>query len=769
MRILYVHNSADIYGASRSLLRLLRTLDRARFEPVVLIPAEGPLAVRLRALPVRVLIFPRLSVITREVLHSWRLPFFLLNIPTSVLALWRILRRERIDLVHTNTGVILSSGPAARLAGVPHFWHIRDSFREFSVFWRLYQGCIHFFSDRIIAVSEAIAAQFHDRKNVVVLHNGFDLEEFNLEPGAGAAFREKYGLGAAPVIGCVGRIKLHRKGQEILLQAAALLKQRGVRAKYLIVGAPYPGNEWHLEKLRACVRKAGLEADVVFTGELADARPAYAAMDIFVLPSAQPEPFGGVVMEAMGMRLPVVATAIGGSVEQVIEGETGCLVPPADPAALAEKLALLLGDPALRQRFGACGQRRIEERFTLKEMASAVSNLYRESVRTTRTKVLFVNNSADVYGASRCLLRLVARLDPARFEPVVLIPEHGPLEASLRAAKVETIVFPHLSAITRDVFHSWRLAIFLLNIPLSVLRLRRLLKTRGIDLVHTNTGVMLAPGPAAWLAGVPNVWHIRDYFQEFSVFWPLYARYIHFFSQRILAVSTPVAQQFPASYGVTVAHDGFELEEFAAPDAQAVAAFRQTYGLNGTPVIGCVGRLKLVRKGQEYLIQAAGLLKQRGVSVKVLVVGAPFPGNESHLDHMRALARDTGLGDDVIFTGELPDPRPAYAAMDIAVLPSAQPEPFGGVVMEAMCMGMPVVATNVGGSIEQVADGETGYLVPPADPAAMADKLERLVKDAPLRARFGAAGRRRITERFTLDGMVAKIVRVYDECLGKAE
>jgi glycosyltransferase involved in cell wall biosynthesis len=766
MRILYVHNSADIYGASRSLLRLLRTLDRTRFEPVVVLPAEGELAVRLRALPVPVIVFPQLSVITREVFNSWRLPFFLLNLPLSVFGLWRIVRREKIDLVHTNTGVILSPGPAAWLAGVPHFWHIRDSFQEFTSFWRMYEPWMRFFSDRILAVSEAIAAQFRDRSQVRVLHNGFDLEEFAVEPGTGADFRERYALGDALVVGCVGRIKLRRKGQEVLLQAAGLLKQRGIRAQYVIVGAPYPGNEPHLERLHAIAREAGLNGDVVFTGELADPRAAYAAMDIFVLPSAQPEPFGGVVMEAMCMGLPVIATAIGGSIEQVADGETGWLVPPGDPVVLAEKLAALLADPVQRRSFGECGRKRVTERFTLKAMANVVSSMYEKFLRPMRTKVLFVNNSADVYGASRCLVRLVRNLDRSRFEPVVLIPEHGPLEASLAEAKVETIVFPHLSVITREIFNSWRLLLFLLNVPLDVLRMRRLIRRERVHLVHTNTGVMLSPGPAAWLAGVPNVWHIRDYFQEFRAFWPLYACYIRLFSARILTVSTPVAEQFARRDRVTVVHDGFELEEFEAPDPQAVAGFRETYHLNGTPVVGCVGRLKLIRKGQEFLIQAAGLLKQRGVPVTVLVVGAPFPGNESHLDRMRAIAHEAGLDQEVIFTGELADPRPAYAAMDIAVLPSAQPEPFGGVVMEAMCMSMPVVATNVGGSIEQVADGETGFLVPPADPAALADKLERLVRDAALRQRFGEAGRKRIVERFTLRGMVDKIVRVYDECLG---
>lgn len=80
-------------------------------------------------------------------------------------------------------------------------------------------------------------------------------------------------------------------------------------------------------------------------------------------------------------------------------------------------------------------------------------------------------------------------------------------------------------------------------------------------------------------------------------------------------------------------------------------------------------------------------------------------------------------------------------------------------------MGVPVVATKIGGSLEQVADGESGFLVPPSDPAALADKLEVLLRDPALCARFGAEGRRRIDELFTLNGMVENIVRVYEDCL----
>ncbi|MEO7318209.1 MAG: glycosyltransferase, partial [Chthoniobacteraceae bacterium] len=250
MRILYIHNSADIYGASRSLVRLLRALDRTRFEPLVMLPAEGPLAKLVRENGVRVIVYPALSVIDRAVFKSWRLPFFLLNLPRSVLGLRAILKRERIDLVHTNTGVILSPGPAARLAGVPHVWHIRDWFQEFAGFWRFYEKWMRAFSTRIIAVSGPIAGQFTERAKVCVIHNGFDAGEFALNnQSVGAAFREKYGLGAGLVVGCVGRIKLQRKGQEVFLKAAGLLRTRGVRAKWLVVGAPFPGNESHLGAL----------------------------------------------------------------------------------------------------------------------------------------------------------------------------------------------------------------------------------------------------------------------------------------------------------------------------------------------------------------------------------------------------------------------------------------------------------------------------------------------------------------------------------------
>jgi glycosyltransferase involved in cell wall biosynthesis len=380
-RILYVHNSADLYGASRSLIRLLGSLDRAHFVPVVVLPEDGPLRLRLAELGVEVVLHAGLTVITRSLLHSPRLFLLPVGFLRSVRFLKRFIRQQNIALVHTNTGVIVSPALAAHFAGVPHIWHVRDWFQEFRYFWKPYARYLCRYSSHVLAVSEAVAAQFGDRRNVQVLHNGFNLEEFRVPRADWAReFRERWQLGEEVVVGTVGRIKLVRKGQEVLVRAAAWLAQRGVLPLWLIVGAPFPGNEQHLHELTRLIRESGLSSRVILTGELADPRPAYAAMDVFVLPSVQPEPFGGVVMEAMGMGVPVVATRIGGSLDQVAEGETGYLVPPGDATALAERLELLIGNRALRDQLARNGPERIARHFALPDMVARVEALYRGAI-----------------------------------------------------------------------------------------------------------------------------------------------------------------------------------------------------------------------------------------------------------------------------------------------------------------------------------------------------------------------------------------------------
>jgi glycosyltransferase involved in cell wall biosynthesis len=376
-RVLYIHNSADRYGASRSLVRLCRALPRPAWQPVVVVPEDGPLLAELAATGAKTHIVRGLGVITRPAVATWdgRVRFAARAL-RSAAVLARFIRRERIDLVHTNTGVIVSAGLGARLAGRPHVWHVRDWFQEFGGVWPVYARYMRWSADEIVAVSRAVASQFPSADGVRVIHNGFSLDEFVLPASAALEFRERHGFGDAFLVGCVGRIKAVRKGQEVLVEALALLAAEGRRPRCVIIGAPSPGNEAHLVALRQLIEARGLSAQVALIGEIPDARWAYPALDVLVLPSAQPEPFGGVVMEAMAMGVPVIATAVGGSVEQVAEGETGLLVPPGDAPALAAAIARLMDDPSLRRRMAAAGPARIREHFDLGQMVSRLLAVY---------------------------------------------------------------------------------------------------------------------------------------------------------------------------------------------------------------------------------------------------------------------------------------------------------------------------------------------------------------------------------------------------------
>ena len=150
----------------------------------------------------------------------------------------------------------------------------------------------------------------------------------------------------------------------------------------------------------------------------------------------------------------------------------------------------------------------------------------------------------------------------------------------------------------------------------------------------------------------------------------------------------------------------------------------------------------------------------------VIVGGNPFGEDDDYGATLRQLAQRLHIRDRVTFTGQLSDPRPALAAMDVFVHPG-DPEPFGLVNVEAMAMAKPVVAFAHGALPEIVVDGETGLLVPPGDEAAMAEAILALLRDPTRRAALGRAGRSRASEQFSVTRTVHEVEAVLDALLRK--
>jgi glycosyltransferase involved in cell wall biosynthesis len=353
-------------GTQRHLQQVVALLDPARFQVEVLtLHPGGEVEDELRAGGIRV---RSLGVGAR--LSSART---LRAIVTAA----RTLRRGRIDVVHGyQWRPALVGALAGRLAGVPLRLASKRSLtgddRQAGRAWRHIARQV----DTVIVNADALRLEGEQRGmrcRWALLQNGVDTEHFRLAPPDPAA-RAALGLDPRrPVVGTIGRLE-DRKGHDQLLRAACamLAGGNGCRPQIVIVGdGPLR------EELQAQAESLGVADSVRFAGTVADVRPSLAAMDVFVLPS-HAEGMSNALMEAMAAARPVVATAVGGNTEVVVDGKTGVLIPPADPTAIADAIAALLRDPARAAGLGAAAREFVTQRFGARARVAELEQLYQE-------------------------------------------------------------------------------------------------------------------------------------------------------------------------------------------------------------------------------------------------------------------------------------------------------------------------------------------------------------------------------------------------------
>ena len=382
-------------------------------------------------------------------------------------------------------------------------------------------------------------------------------------------------------------------------------------------------------------------------------------------------------------------------------------------------------------------------------------------------KILSINNTADMYGASRCMERVFSRFVSDGHEVHAVLPERGPLVALLEAQGIHVHFHPGLSVVDRAQLSSIRgMVRFLVQFPCSVVWLAWLMVRLRIDIVHANTVVLPSPAFAALLTGRTHVWHVRELLGEFGALWGPYQRLVYHLSDAVIAISQCTRDQFaPALRGrISVIYDGL-----SAVDREVDAAHRDSVrrlAPEGATLVGVVGRIKFHRKGQEILVRAASLLRQRYPRVHYLVVGSASPGNEDQVVRLKQLISELGVEDIVTLAGERDDPPSVFAALDVAVAPSVQPEPFGCVVMEAMSVGTSVIGSRSGGIAEQIVDGVSGLLFAPGDADDLAAGLDRLLGSQDLRQALANNAKRRVETMFSLDGTYTAMMGLFDTLSG---
>jgi glycosyltransferase involved in cell wall biosynthesis len=356
--VIHFTDSTGFGGAEVALLTLLGGLDRRHWNPVLfhhdspgvrpLLEATSRLGVRARPIA-RARGLQDLARLVQEV-RSEKAAVFHAHLSWALRCNWGLL--------------------AADLARVPAVIATQQLFRPLSSPREiLRQWVLAGRVDRYIAVSEDMARKLRatplfPARKVEIIRNAVDVRRFRQQSG-GALRRELRGVPARPIVLALARLDA-QKGLFDLLEAAVLVPD----ANFVIAG---DGQE--RKRLEDTARTLAVDGRVLFLGHREDVPELLAACDLFVLPSLY-EGFPLSVLEAMAAGRPVVATAIGGTEEAVINGETGLLVPPHDPAALAAAIRSLLSDPPLGRRLGLAGRERALREFSAEKMVREVTELY---------------------------------------------------------------------------------------------------------------------------------------------------------------------------------------------------------------------------------------------------------------------------------------------------------------------------------------------------------------------------------------------------------
>jgi glycosyltransferase involved in cell wall biosynthesis len=274
---------------------------------------------------------------------------------------------------------VLAAPLAACVTRTPLISHVQEILVDPKIVRKALHAIARHAADRIICVSDCVRDHIlQDQPNaakiVEVVRNSIPLPpepdktieemrmELNLAPNL-------------PVVGMIARVSPW-KGQEVFVRAAAILRSEGIVCQFVAIGGVFDNERYHLDRLNETIRSLDLENLVKIEGFRKDARELMAAFDVFVLPSIHPESFGLVVAEAMAAGKPVIATRLGGPTEMVVEGETGFLIPPNDPHALALAIKNLLAHPEEVARLGKAGRTRFLEHFEMREYVQRIERLY---------------------------------------------------------------------------------------------------------------------------------------------------------------------------------------------------------------------------------------------------------------------------------------------------------------------------------------------------------------------------------------------------------
>jgi L-malate glycosyltransferase len=381
-------------------------------------------------------------------------------------------------------------------------------------------------------------------------------------------------------------------------------------------------------------------------------------------------------------------------------------------------------------------------------------------------RVLFVNHTSIVSGAEHSLLTLIDGL-PSEVVAGLACPE-GRLAGMARERGVEVHLVRGTAGSLR--LHPWHTPVAVAEMAIGGIQVARAARRSAASVVHANSlraGLIAGIGRHLHRHGL--VGHVRDCLPDSTATRQI-RRLLAAEAERVVAISEYVAERFRSGLSdrhiaMQVIDDPIDLDRFRA-DLPGRDASRSP----DQPVLVIVGQISSW-KGHDTAIRALHDLRTDHPRARLLIVGevkfadaATRLDNRGYLAGLHELARELGLAEAVEFVGEREDVPEIMARADAVLVPSIE-EPFGRTVAEAMAVGSPVVATNVGGPAEVIDNGTTGLLVPPGEPGAWSQAIQSILENPHMASEMGRRASEVAHRRFAVSHHVASMLDVYERTL----
>lgn len=381
--------------------------------------------------------------------------------------------------------------------------------------------------------------------------------------------------------------------------------------------------------------------------------------------------------------------------------------------------------------------------------------------------ILFIHQSAELYGSDKTLLLLLKNLDKNRFKPIVLLPFDGPLKEALENENIEVVIAPVLK-LYRKLFTPKNLIGFFKDIKTAFKIVNELHKKYQFTLIYSNTLAVLLGIMFAWKNNIKHLWHVHEIIEKPSLFKKAFVGLLSLKSNTHIVYNSQATKVFwelnksIINKGVVI-WNGIEIYTPESSTSELFDIRKNLFLAQPNEIIlALVGRISRW-KGQMILLDAFNNLVQKNENIKLVFVGAPPPNQEKFQEDLEDRISSFKLNDKVLIIPFQNEIHKIWQAIDIAVVPSTEPEPFGMVAIEAMLAHKPIVGSNHGGLTEIIENNATGFLVTPNSVQDLVIALEKLIQNELLRKEMGEKGYLRVTTAFSVEQYVDSFEKFFEK------